>query len=168
MKLYGLIQDNEIVTLTELPKAKRGWSKEQLNHFGWYEVNRDNSQPLPWQTVSTSYEITENGIDEVKSFTDMSLEDYKDKKYSQLRNEVKQFIFENYPEYKQLSALAGFYDETENARIKDGVKYYFDIATKMKDDLYAMTSYEDVDAVYLRKNTAEDMDSEPNYVYWGE
>lgn len=145
-------------------------SEEEKKTYGWYQVKNNNPQVMTWQKVTNKnieYNSSEDIVEEIYTIEDVTLEEFKNIKYSRLRNEVKEYIYSVYPDYKQLSALAGFYSTEENNAIKNGVKSLFDVAVQMKTDLYGMETYEEVDVVYFRKEM--DANSEaPYWKFWGE
>ena len=170
--VWALVKENEIVNVGYLPKKLSGIPEPQLKENGWYRVIKDETIVEDWQTSNSSYvyNSVEDNVTETKNITDMSLDDYKNKRYyEEIAKEIHTYILSQYPEYKQLSALAGYYDTATNDSIVNGVKVYFDKAQVIKIDLFGYTTYEEVRDIYFRQ-PVYDVDGITiiGYNFWGD
>ena len=166
---WALVKNDEIVNIGYLPRKLNGIPEPQLNSNGWYKVIIDEVVIEPWQVYSSTYtwDSVNKTVTEVKILNDMTLEQYKISRYKELAKEINDFIFSKYPSYKQLSALAGFYDAATNQAIKDDVKLYFDKAQVIKATLFGYTTHAEVRDIYFRKNLV-DIGQPDNWVFWGD
>lgn len=166
---WAKVVDNEVYNVGYLPRKFRGIPEPQLKENGWYRIEEDSTVVEPWQGSSSeySYNQTEDKVTETKIITDISLDDWKAKKYAQYSKEAESYITNQYPLTVQLSAREGWYGEAKKVEILDWVKTHFDIILQLKQDVFNATTYEEVRDMYFRKNFAAE--GEPDdWKLWGQ
>ena len=153
---YGYVEEGkEIVFKSELPKSFKNisgfnnMSDEKAKEHGWYVVDEVASDKNDWQKITSKiYEVDpDDVIRPVYVVEDVSLEDYKTRKISQLKSEIEQQTLEQFPIFKQLSASFGHYNATKINTIKNGTKAAIDLVDLKEAEILDATSYEEVEQV---------------------
>jgi len=176
--VYVKIKDGQVEekgTLYKLlPKISNpiGLNDEELKGMNVYKPIPDARQLKNWESlkaVNYIYNSTDNVVNEVKMIDISDLETFKEKKYKQIKGEISSFILAKCPYYKQLSALAGIYDETTNTEITEYCRKYVHMALDIKNTITNATSYDEVDNVFFRKvEHDEDTMEIISETFWGD
>jgi hypothetical protein len=148
----------------------QNFSEIELKELGIYKVVDDTTTIFPWQRViNTEIVFNNDVVNEVKTIEDIPLDEFKNIKYNQIKETGKRFILDKYSIEKQTSALAGFYPPEEAQAILDFTKLYFGKIRLAKDAVYNATTYEEVNAVYFKKDIIDETTLEIiNTVFWGD
>lgn len=151
--MYAKILNGNVVFTGACPQNTERTSNfrllddEEKKLQGWYKVIEDNTQINEWQNYTSEYSFYNNEVHETKIINNISLDDYKAKKYSELANNTKNYVMSITPEYKQLSALAGNYPVEECDKIKAFGKAHVDLVRASKALIFSATSYEQVASI---------------------
>jgi len=167
---YALVIKNKIENVGYLPSQFAGIPEPQLKTRGWYKVVKDSTVVKEYETFVSnySYDSKTDIVTEVKLITRIPLLDYQNKKYKQISEEIKAFILETYPDYKQMSAALGLYDAATSNKIKAYVGKYLAIALSVKTFIFTTSkTHAEVETAYFRKPVlSKDGMTILSYTYW--
>lgn len=156
-----------------------GFTDEELKARGIYKPINDTNVIKSWQVLkSTDYIYNKNDdiVEEVKTVEELSLEEFKVKKYNQLKVEGTAFIYSNYSEGQQTSALLTLIDVTkavysleEAEGIRNFCTKYHGIIKLTGLAIESATTYEEVETVFFRKQEIDDETMEViSDIFWGD
>ena len=106
MKIARL--ENNIIKEVKIVSEEIIRSSEANNGNGWYNVILfDNTTLTKYEQlqITETYNLTTDIVEEIPTITEISLEDYKIQKYSELANNTLNYVYSICPQYKQSTAL---------------------------------------------------------------
>ena len=145
---YAYIEKGKVTrirpTVTKIPKEM--WAKKGLLPF---EVNTVSLPEGAETDLVEGLVIFEDKVVQtiIKRFKVLTLEEYKIQKKLKIAQNTKNHVLEKYPDYKQMSAAMGLYDEIETNEIKAFTKTHMLGARALMDSIDECISKDDIDTL---------------------
>lgn len=154
MTHYVRIHNGQVVEgplpLSNSPKDSPNsmWGKEQLkaNRFYLVDMRHDRvEEDIDLANPEINHELVMVIYPRIKKPDGSILDSIRRRKYSVIRTNAQEIIFNKYPVYKQLSALHGLYPDEYLIVMKLAIKSIIDATKRMESEIEALTTRQQIE-----------------------
>lgn len=165
MKYYKISEQKIINTVNEIPEEML--EKKGLLKYKRTIIKIPDTEDYSGEVGLIIGDICEEVI--VEKYHIDTIEELKEKKISQLKSDCTRDILDKYPEYKQINAGLGIYDDETNSEIKQYIVNARSVLYEVLGLIEQCDTQESLDELYYKKTTYDEETLDMiSTKYWGE